>query len=113
MLDIHIEHLTNPKNIGKIKKADKIIDTKSAQCEDTIRMYFKFDKTNKLIDIKYQVFGCWAVIVSCSMISEYIKGKTLNEIKNITDEELTKVFEYVPEIKERCFFLVKDIFKQL
>lgn len=113
MLDIHIDHLTNARNVGKIKKADLVLETKSSQCEDFIKMYFKLDNKGNIVDVKYQVFGCWAVIVSCSMISEYIKNKNIKEVKNISDEELLKVFEYVPEIKERCFFLVKKIFEQL
>lgn len=113
MLDIHIDHLMNPRNQGKIKKADLILETKSSKCEDTIKMFFKLDENKNIVDVKYQVFGCWAVIVSCSMMSEYIKGKNIKEIKNIKEEDMLKVFEYVQEIKENCFFLIKEIFEQL
>ena len=95
------------------KNATEILETKSHQCEDTIKMYFVFDEKNVLVDVKYQVFGCWAVIVSCSMMSEYILGKTRDEIKNISEKEMNIDFEYVQEIKERCFYLIKNIFEQL
>lgn len=112
MLDIHIDHLTNPRNIGIIKNADLILETKSSQCDDTIKMYFKIDENKVITDVKYQVFGCWAVIVSASMMSEYIKGKNILDVKNITEEEMEKVFEYVHSVKENCFYLIKEIFNQ-
>lgn len=112
MLDIHIEHLSNPRNVGVIKNADLILETKSSMCGDMIKMYIKIDENKNITDVKYKVFGCWAVMVSCSMSSEYMIGKNLDYLKNISEEEFLKIFEYVPEIKERCFLLITEIFKQ-
>lgn len=113
MLDIHRDHLLDLRNVGKFKHADLVLETKSTQCEDFIKMYFKLDKDKNIIDVRYQVFGCWAVMVSCSMMSEYIKGKNIEEVRNMPNEEYFKVYQSVPEMNLRCFFLIKEIFKQL
>ena len=78
MTDFHVDHLSNPRNSGKLKDYDKIIEAKSDYCGDMIRFYIKFNG-NKIENVGYEVFGCWAIISACSIMSEYMEGKTIEE----------------------------------
>lgn len=112
MIDLHVEHLKNPRNAGKLKNYNKMIEAKSDYCGDMIRFYFNIED-NIIKEVGYEVFGCWAVITSCSIFSEYIEEKTIEEVKSITEEDLEKIYGDIPEIKRHCFFLVTKIIKEL
>lgn len=106
------ENFINPKNIGKIRKADIIKEYKSDSCEDNIRLHIML-KDDTIMNIKYEVFGCWAVISSCSIVSEYIKGKSLSEIRELNKCNILELFEDYPKEKEKCLLLVYDLIKNI
>ncbi len=112
MIDLHVEHLKEPRNAGKLKNYNKMIEAKSAYCGDMMRFYFNIED-GIIKNVSYEVFGCWAVMVSCSIMSEYMVDKSVEEIKNLTEEDLEKIYEYIPEIKRHCFFIIKDVIDQL
>ena len=114
MTDFHIDHLSNPRNSGKLKNYDKIIEAKSDYCGDMIRFYIKFNG-DKIENVGYEVFGCWAIISACSIISEYMEGKTIKELRDLTEKDIERICQVdkVPEIKRHCFLLPIKILKEI
>jgi nitrogen fixation NifU-like protein len=95
------EHFLTPHNLGTVKKHTHYSKIKSGFCGDTVEVSAIIED-NVIKDIKYNVFGCYAVIATSSMISEWCKGKTLEEIQTLSIENIKDlVGEYEVE-KENC-----------
>ena len=78
-----MDHFQNPRNVGVIKDADGVGKVGNPVCGDMMEFYIKV-KDNKLEDVKFKTFGCGAAIAVSSMVSEMVKGKTLEETMKIT-----------------------------
>ncbi|MBN2202811.1 MAG: iron-sulfur cluster assembly scaffold protein [Candidatus Aenigmarchaeota archaeon] len=102
-----MEHFKNPKNIGTIKDADGIGKVGNLVCGDVMMFYIKVDK-NKISDIKFQTFGCVVAIAVSSMLTEMVKGKTLNYAIKTTSKDILKKSGKVPTIKAHCSVLAAD-----
>jgi len=101
----------NPKNVGKIENADGIGKVGNPQCGDVMKVYIKVGKKGKkeiLKDIKFETFGCVAAIATSSMITELAKGKTLDEAKKITRDDVANALKGLPPIKMHCSNLAAD-----
>ena len=96
-----IEHFFNPKNVGEIKNADGIGEVGNPRCGDIMKMYIKV-KDNVITDIKFQTFGCGAAVATSSMVTELIKGKTLDEALKITNKEVAEALDGLPPLKMHC-----------
>ena len=96
-----MEHFQNPRNMGIIGDADGIGEVGDPVHGDMITAYIKV-KDNKINDIKFQTFGCVAAIAVSSMVSEMVMGKSLEEAKRITKEEVVNALEGLPEEKMHC-----------
>lgn len=108
------EHFFNPKNIFKTDKeaeeyektADGIGQVGSPQCGDVMKMYIKVDKkTNTIKECKWQTFGCASALSSTSILSEMAIGKTLEEAKKITPQDIVKALGGLPARKIHCSVL--------
>jgi nitrogen fixation NifU-like protein len=77
-----IDHFQNPKNVGEIPDADGVGTVGNAHCGDIMQMYIKLNG-NKIIEAKFKTFGCGAAIATSSILTERIKGATLDEALNI------------------------------
>lgn len=108
-MDILKQHFMNPLNFGTIKKTNFVGKSKSGFCGDSIEAYIKING-DIIEDAKYQACGCWALIASASLFSEYIKGKTSTEVLNLSDEEYLKLLGDIPEEKVNCAFVSKAAF---
>lgn len=106
-----MEHFTSPKNMGEIKNADGIGTVGNPVCGDLMTIYIKV-KDNKIKDIKFKTFGCGAAIATSSMITELAKGKTLEEAKKITRNDVAKNLGGLPPIKMHCSNLAADALKK-
>lgn len=101
MNDIVRTHFVNPKNLGRIKKPTHTNKYKSGFCGDTVEVYAMVE--NDIIqDIKYNVFGCYAVIAASSVISEWAKNKTLDELRNLNYETVISMLGEIEEEKVNC-----------
>ncbi|MEN2984580.1 MAG: iron-sulfur cluster assembly scaffold protein [Dictyoglomaceae bacterium] len=107
--DIVLEHFRNPRNVGVIEDADAMAIEGSPACGDQIVVYLKIDKeTRKIIDIKFQSFGCASNIATGSMLTEMVKGKTIDEALKITWKDVTEALGGLPPVKMHCSVLAVD-----
>ncbi len=105
-----MEHFLNPRNMGKIDDPDGVGVAGNPVCGDTMTIYIKV-KNNRIVDIKFQTFGCAAAIATSSMITELAKGKTIEEAEKITRDDVADALEGLPPIKMHCSNLAADALK--
>ena len=105
-----MEHFLNPRNMGKIDDPDGVGTAGNPICGDTMTIYIKV-KNNRIVDIKFQTFGCAAAIATSSMVTELAKGKTIEEAEKITRDDVADALEGLPPIKMRCSNLAADALK--
>lgn len=105
-----IEHFQNPKNVGEIPDADGIGTVGNASCGDIMQMYIKV-RGDKIAEAKFKTFGCGAAIATSSILTERIKGATLEEALKISEETSKEILSQLPKEKTPCFTLATDALK--
>ena len=105
-----VEHFQNPKNVGEISDPDGVGTVGNASCGDIMQMYIKVDN-NKITEATYKTFGCGAAIATSSILTERIKGTTLDEALKISEETSREVLSQLPKEKIPCFTLATDALK--
>lgn len=104
-----IEHFKNPHNVGEIPDADVKVTEGSPACGDMITLYLKIDpNTNKIIDVKFKSYGCASNIATASIITDLVKGKTIEEARNITWKDAAEALGGLPPVKVHCSVLAAD-----
>ena len=96
-----LDHFMNPRNTGEIPDADGIGTIGSQECGDMIRVWIKVSDEH-LADIRYKVFGCPAAIACCSMMTELVMGKHLDDAGELTDEQVADALGGLPTHKYHC-----------
>jgi nitrogen fixation NifU-like protein len=106
-----MDHFMNPRNVGEIKDANGIGEVGNPRCGDIMKMYIKV-KDNKIEDIKFLTFGCGAAVATSSMVTEMIKGKTLDKALEITNQQVAEALDGLPPIKMHCSNLAEQAVKK-
>ena len=105
--ELVVEHFSNPRNAGFMPDADGVGVMGSSVSGDMVKMFIKV-KNNIIDDIRFQTFGCGAAIATSSMITEMVKGKTLNEARGVTSELVAEALGGLPPDKMHCSNLAAD-----
>jgi nitrogen fixation NifU-like protein len=99
-----LERFRNPKNVGEIKDADGIGNVGDLKCGDMMKLFLKV-KDNKIIDAKFNTFGCAAAIASSDVLCDLAKGKTIKQAEKITSRDIAKELGQMPSVKLHCSVL--------
>jgi len=102
-----MEHFQNPRNVGEIEDANGVGEIGNPVCGDIMKLYIKV-KGDRIIDAKFKTFGCGAAIATSSMVTELVKGKTLEEAKKISRNTVAEALDGLPPIKMHCSNLAAD-----
>ena len=107
--EIVMEHFRNPRNVGRIEDPDAKSIEGSPACGDMVAVYLKVDPEDlRILDIKFESYGCASNIATGSIITELAKGKTLEEAKQISWKEATEALGGLPPVKTHCSVLAVD-----
>ncbi len=104
-----VEHFMNPRNVGRLEDADIVTKVGSVVCGDLLKLYIKVDeKTHTIKDIKFESYGCASNIATTSVMTELVKGKTIEEAKKLGFKDIINALGGLPKIKYHCAALSKS-----
>ena len=109
-----IDHYENPRNVGSFGKEDEDVGTGmvgAPACGDVMKLQIKVDKETGLItDAKFKTYGCGSAIASSSLVTEWVKGKTLDEAATLKNSTIAEHLS-LPPVKIHCSILAEDAIK--
>ncbi len=106
-----MDHFNNPRNVGTIDNPDGVGTVGNPVCGDVMKLYLKVDN-DTITDAKFQTFGCGAAIATSSMVTELVKGKTLEEAVRLSNKEVADALDGLPPLKMHCSMLAEDALKK-
>jgi len=108
-----VDHYENPRNVGTLDKADPNVGTGlvgAPACGDVMRLQLRISDDGVIQDAKFKTFGCGSAIASSSLVTEWVKGRTVDEATTITNKEIAKELS-LPPVKIHCSVLAEDAIK--
>lgn len=108
-----IDHNNNPRNVGSLPKDSKNVGTGlvgAPACGDVMKLQIEVAEDGTIIDAKFKTFGCGSAIASSSLVTEWIKGKTLDDALSIQNTDIAKALS-LPPVKIHCSILAEDAIK--
>lgn len=105
-----MDHFLNPRNVGAIENPDGLGKAGNPRCGDMMVLYLKV-KDEVIVDSKFKTMGCGAAIATSSMLTELIKGKTIEEASKVSNKTVAGSLDGLPEIKMHCSVLAEAALK--
>jgi nitrogen fixation NifU-like protein len=108
-----VDHYENPRNVGSLDKDDAGVGTGlvgAPACGDVMKLQIKVSTDGLIEDAKFKTFGCGSAIASSSLVTEWVKGKTLNEAETIKNTQIAQHLS-LPPVKIHCSVLAEDAIK--
>lgn len=109
-----IDHFERPRNVGSFDKNDPQVGTGlvgAPACGDVMKLQIKVNSAGEIEDAKFKTFGCLAAIASSSVVTEWVKGKTLDQASEIRNTDIAKEL-VLPPVKIHCSILAEDAIKE-
>lgn len=103
-----LDHFQNPRNVGEIENASGVGEVGNAKCGDIMRMYIKVDDNGIITDCKFNTFGCGSAIATSSMATELIKGKSVKEALELSNQAVVDALDGLPPQKIHCSVLAEE-----
>ena len=108
-----VEHYENPRNVGSFAKGDDSVGTGmvgAPACGDVMKLQIKVGADGRIEDARFKTYGCGSAIASSSLVTEWVKGKTLDEAATIKNTEIAQELS-LPPVKIHCSILAEDAIK--
>jgi nitrogen fixation NifU-like protein len=108
-----IDHYENPRNVGSFDKSDTDIGTGmvgAPACGDVMKLQIKVNTEGVITDARFKTYGCGSAIASSSLVTEWVKGKTLDQAREITNSTIAEELA-LPPVKIHCSILAEDAIK--
>jgi len=108
-----LDHYENPRNVGSMDKNDASVGTGmvgAPACGDVMKLQIKVNKDGIIEDAKFKTYGCGSAIASSSLVTEWVKGKTLDEARTIKNSDIAEELA-LPPVKIHCSVLAEDAIK--
>ena len=104
-----MDHFKHPRNVGEMQDPSGVGEVGNAVCGDIMKIYLKIEN-DIVTDVKFETFGCGSAIASSSLVTELIKGKTLEEAEQLKNTAIAEELE-LPPVKIHCSILAEDAIK--
>ncbi len=105
-----IDHYENPRNVGEIENPSGVGTVGNPACGDVMKLTIRVED-GRIVDARFKTFGCGAAIATSSMVTELVKGKTIEEALQISNQTVTKALGGLPKVKMHCSVLAEDALK--
>ncbi len=108
-----MDHYENPRNVGSFEKGDESVGTGmvgAPACGDVMKLQIKVDENGVISDARFKTYGCGSAIASSSLLTEWVKGKTLQEAAEIKNTDIAEELA-LPPVKVHCSVLAEDAVK--
>lgn len=105
-----MEHFKNPRNVGELENPDGVGRVGNPICGDVMELYIKI-KDGIIVDAKFKTFGCGAAIATSSMVTEMVKGKSIEEALRISNKAVAEALDGLPPVKMHCSSLAEEALK--
>lgn len=108
-----IDHYENPRNVGAFDKGDDSVGTGmvgAPACGDVMKLQIKVNESGVIEDARFKTYGCGSAIASSSLVTEWVKGKTLDEAMNLKNTQIAEELA-LPPVKIHCSILAEDAIK--
>ncbi len=108
-----LDHYENPRNVGSFEKGDESVGTGmvgAPACGDVMKLQIKVNKEGVIEDARFKTYGCGSAIASSSLVTEWVKGKTLDQALDIRNKQIAEELA-LPPVKIHCSILAEDAIK--
>lgn len=108
-----LDHYENPRNVGSFDKSDASVGTGmvgAPACGDVMKLQIKVNEQGVIEDARFKTYGCGSAIASSSLLTEWVKGKTLDQAREIKNTQIAEELE-LPPVKIHCSVLAEDAIK--
>ncbi|KAL0965638.1 hypothetical protein UPYG_G00283820 [Umbra pygmaea] len=105
-----VDHYENPRNVGSLDKTSRNVGTGlvgAPACGDVMKLQIEVDDQGKIVDARFKTFGCGSAIASSSLVTEWVKGKSIEEALTIKNTDIAKELS-LPPVKLHCSMLAED-----